>query len=119
MPKQSAEKVCTDAHGNLVIHFCACVLSLTDFEVIIITIPQVTFENEISLRFLKLKYINARQNITYDCSNGKEAFEQLQVMASNGNIIKYGDKELRVVSEVSKIMNRKCSSLAWIISFSL
>ena len=61
---------------------------------------QISFENEISLRFLKLKYVNARQNITYDCSNGQEAYEKLQMLANNGDMIKYGDKQLRVVSEV-------------------
>ena len=65
---------------------------------------QINFENEISLRFLKLKYINARQNITYDCSNGIEAFEKLQLLTNNGNMIKYGDKQLRVVSEVRMYM---------------
>ena len=65
---------------------------------------QINFENEISLRFLKLKYINARQNITYDCSNGVEAFEKLQLLTNNGNMIKYGDKQLRVVSEVRMYM---------------
>lgn len=67
-------------------------------------VVQINFENEISLRFLKLKYINARQNITYDCSNGMEAYEKLQLLTNNGDMIKYGDKQLRVVSEVRMCM---------------
>ena len=69
---------------------------------------QISFENEISLRFLKLKYVNARQNITYDCSNGQEAYERLQMLANNGDMIKYGGKQLRVVSEVC-FRATKCS----------
>ena len=50
------------------------------------------------------------RTFTYDCSNGKEAFEQLQVLTNSDNVIKYGDKELRVVSEVCIIVDRLSSS---------
>lgn len=41
-----------------------------------------------------------RQNITYTCDSGVDGFTLMQLQGINGGLIHYGDKTIRVVSQV-------------------
>lgn len=41
-----------------------------------------------------------RQNITYTCDSGMDGFTLMQLQGINGGLIHYGDKTIRVVSQV-------------------
>lgn len=59
-------------------------------------------EGVVPLRLLRLRHSHVRQNITYNCEDGKsDGFMQVQLQGINGDSIQYGDKSMQIVSRVS------------------
>lgn len=65
--------------------------------------PETCIESKadlsVPLRFLRLKYSSARQNVTYDCGSGVDGFIKMKLQAADGTTFQFGDKNIRVVSE--------------------
>ena len=60
-------------------------------------------EGAIPLRFLRLKHAHVRQNITYNCDGGMDGFMMMKLKGANGDTIQFGDKTIRMVSQVSRV----------------
>ena len=58
-------------------------------------------EGVVPLRLLRLRHSHVKQNITYTCDDGVDGFMQMQLQGINGGVIHYGDKTVRLVSQVS------------------
>ena len=58
-------------------------------------------EGVVPLRFLRLKHAHIRQNITYDCKSGVDNFMRVKLQAADGGVVSFGDKTVRMVSQVS------------------
>jgi len=48
-----------------------------------------------------MRHENVRQNITYNCDSGVDNFMLVKMQGSNGETVTFGDKEVRMVSQVS------------------
>ena len=59
-------------------------------------------EGPVPLRFLRLKHTNVRQNITYNCDSGVDSFMLVKMLGANGETLTFGDKTVRMVSQVSQ-----------------
>ena len=57
-------------------------------------------EDEIALRFLRLRHNHVRQNITYNCEAGMDAFMLVKLLGANGDTLTFHDKTVRLVSQV-------------------
>lgn len=68
-------------------------------------------EGPIPLRFLRLKHSNVRQNITYNCESGVDNFMLVKMRGSNGETVTFGDKTVRMISQVSIV----CAQLQYIM----
>ena len=79
------------------IRWLTCYHSLLQFEYA---------EGEITLRFLRLKHSNVRQNITYDCKGGMDGFMLVKLLGANGETLTFHDKTVRLVSQVRKIYHK-------------
>lgn len=50
-----------------------------------------------------------RQNITYTCDSGVDGFTLMQLQGINGGLIHYGDKTIRMVSQVCQVFSLQTS----------
>ena len=56
------------------------------------------------MRFLRLKHSNVRQNITYNCDSGVDTFMLMRLQGANGDTIQFGDKTVRMLTQVCKAL---------------